>query len=172
MKIIVPALGNLSQKGQLEEWRVDRKPLVAKQAYDASVRIGATFVLCRIVNSPDDQVARTAAVEVAKTATVGARVTDENLLLRWRQACGMAFQASGDGAGESEWAPALAVWNGEKGTLPNYTLSWARERGDCPVDDRPAWACGLDLWQGVGQELDIALLEHFTETRYVEWAEE
>ncbi|QDG51467.1 hypothetical protein FIV42_12140 [Persicimonas caeni] len=180
MKIIVPALGELSQKGQPKEWRVEMADGIAN--YEASFRIGATFVLCRIVNSPDDRVARAAAVEVAETATVGARATDENLLRRWRESCGLAFQVGqgdedaeageADEAGEAEWAPALAVWNGQKDQPPNYALAWARERGDCPDDGRPAWACGLDLWQGAGQELDMALMNYFTETRYIEWAGE
>lgn len=170
MKILVPALGELSQKGQPEEWRVDKKPVVAKQTFDASFRLGATFVLCRIVNSPDEDVARMAAVEVAETATVSARETDQNLLLRWREACSMAFQA-GEGD-EADSAPALAVWNGEKGAQPNYALAWARERGDCPTDERPEWACGLKYWQGGAKAIDMVLLEFFTETRYIEWAGE
>ncbi len=168
MKVLIPALGELAQKGQPDEWRVENKAI---DDFETVFRVGATFVLCRIVHSPDDPVARQAAVEVAETATVGARASDENLLSRWRESCGLAFRA-GEGE-QADSAPALAVWNGEEGEPPDYTLAWAQDRGDCPQsEDRPAWYCGAKLWQGGEQELDLALMHYFTETRYIEWAGE
>ncbi len=172
MPVLIHGVGDLAQRGQPKGWRVDKTDHI--DDYDAALRLGATFVLCRIVNTPDDKIARTAAVELAQTADMAARLTDKNLLLRWRKSCGLAFRQKAAGkkaADNTESANALAVWNGKKGTPPNYALAWAQKRGDCPADDpRPSWYCGVGLWQGKGdQGLALTLMGFFTDTRYVEW---
>lgn len=168
--IIVDGLSELAQNGQPEAWRVTKSRAVDN--YDDAIRIGATFVLCRLVNSPDEKVARPAALQAAEVATVAARATDDHLLDRWRETCGLAFAESTD-EGAKRPAAALAVWDGVEEHAPKYSLAWAEARGDCPESaGRPAWTCGLGLWQGGEQELDLALMGYFTDTRHVEWAEE
>jgi hypothetical protein len=184
-RIIVPGVGKLAQSGQPEAWKVEKTAAI--DAYDTSLRLGATFMLCRLVHSPHEDVASQAALQLAEVATVAARATDQNLLTRWRESCAIGFhhgQASDRGEADdgqldqdnpedpqSDEAEVLAVWNGEPGQAPDYTLAWAQQRGDCPTyDDRPAWYCGVERWQGKGEALDLEMMGFFTETRYVEWA--
>jgi hypothetical protein len=170
MPVIIAGLGQLARQGQPDAWTHEgpSNDLASEGDDDRSFRIGATFVLCRLAHSPIEDVASKAALQLAEVATVAARATDENLLTRWRESCAIAFHRDTTNKGA-----ALAVWNGQAGQAPDYTLAWAEERGDCPArDDRPLWHCGVELWQGQDQALDLAMMGFFTETRYVEWASE
>ncbi len=198
LKVWVPGVGALAERGQPQTWRVEGQDGAA--AYDAKLRVGAIFQLCRVVNSPDEQIARLAAQQLASAAHIGARAADENVLTRWRQACQLAFRVVPDGEradGESaeseqadgdktdgekaeadepkgEPAAALAVWSGDQDEPPNYAMAEVVERGECPglADDQPVWQCALGLWQGADEDIDLALMGFFNETRYIEWAGE
>lgn len=166
LETIITATGHMARQGQPEAWRVlDTKAL---PGYDIDLRLGAILTLCRFVNSPDRQVARRAAEQLAEAAGIGARGADQNLHNRWVAACRQAFRATEPP--EEPAAPALAVWTGEEGMRPNYALGAAIERGACPSwDDRPAWYCGVALWRGDPDDFGASLLDYFIETRYMEW---
>jgi hypothetical protein len=171
MDVLVPGVGKLASQGQPDAWTVGQSSAI--DDYDTSLRIGASFVLCRLAQSPRQEVASKAALQLAEVATVAARPTDENLLTRWRESCSLAFRNDADADADPEeegGSKVLAVWNGEADNPPDYTLAWAEERGDCtPSESRPSWYCGVELWQGEDQALDLAMMGFFTETRYVEW---
>ena len=166
---MVAGVGYLARHGQHDEWLLTRG--VDPVAYDTRLRKAALFLLCRFVNSPDTEVAQQAAMQLADAASVAARATNENLVRRWRATCQLAFREEDDESDSG--AAALAVWTGKADDPPDYSLQSAIERGDCPpASSRPAWECGVKLWQAKEPELDLALMSFFTETRYIEWEDE
>jgi hypothetical protein len=156
-------LAALAKNGELEGWaRPD-------DISELDVRLGAIFWMCRFTHAPNERLARVAAEGLSDVGNMAVRAGDDNLVPRWRQACQLAFQ---DGGSEKEpRAPVLAVWSGNEGEAPVYTLAEARERGDCVApDDAPLWMCGPAAWKGQTQgKLQRELMDFFTKTRWIEW---
>jgi hypothetical protein len=186
MTRVVAGLGDFATDGQPMAWFVEKTDAIAN--YNDALRIGAAFMLCRMVNSPDAEIAGEAAMALATAATMGARAADRKLVRRWRESCQYAFrddsvdaaqaaeqvgeQDGEQGAGRNlEAVRALAVSDGDESTPPDYTLRGAVKRGGCPAEEaRPAWYCGVRMWQGEkGAPFDRSLQKFFIKTSYVEW---
>jgi hypothetical protein len=164
----VTALGHVAIHGQPSRWRIEETR--ALPAYDFDARVGAIFLLCRLVNSPSQEVSRAAARRLSQTGAVSVRATDPHLVFRWRAGCRIAFGPSE--ADPYTSVPVLGVWTGEADADPIYGLEDAVERGDCEVrEGLPMWSCGVRSYNGKGRTLQQFMSEVFTETRYVEWAD-
>lgn len=203
MPTVAAGLGDFSADGQPDTWWVSDTETITD--YNQALRIGAAFMLCRIVNSPDEDAAGAAALGLAKAANMGARAADSKMVRRWRETCQLVFYPEGAEAeaasdagaqgGAEEDAAAdtrtlqerldtskptptgahfLAVWNGEEGSRPDYTLRGAIERGACPEPQgRPAWYCALTYWRGDAQKsFDLNLQSLFVKTSYIEWLDD
>lgn len=163
LPILIAALERLAERGQSDGWRVVETEELPD--YDVDLRIAAGFYLCRMVNSPNDDVAGRAAESLSEAAGVAVRAVNEGLRTRWLEACKRAFRTGG--TEEQPDAPALAVWNGEPDSEPRYELEFAVENGLCEVrEGHPRWYCASLMWQGGGPE---DLLDFFVSTRHVEW---
>lgn len=159
LPILIDGLERLASVGQPPDWRIVETEELPD--YDVDLRIGATFYLCRILNSPNDDVGERAARALSEAAGVSPRAVDDGLRRRWLQACELAFQSDGENA------ESLAVWNGDNNSAPRYELQHAIERGHCEVrDDHPDWYCASLKWQG-GQPEDLR--DFFVETRHLDW---
>lgn len=166
LPILVKALGHFARNGQPSTFRtVETKEL---PDYDVDFRLASVFLLCRFVNSPEEDVAFGAAEQLTKTARFGARSYDKNVLARWREGCRVAF----GGQEKDETAlPLIAVWTGNPDEKPDYRLSTEIEAGECELKDGyPSWHCGSKRWIGTGP-LDKALEKIFVETSWVEWVD-
>ena len=183
MPAIVDGLGYLARNGQPHNWRVTETTELPD--YDVDFRQGVVGYLCRMVHtptpkeregreSPFDAVAERASHHLGKVGLVGARAYEEKLLMRWREACRLAFGGHGgfrDGE-ERVSVPLLAVWDGNLESVPDYRLTSARELGTCvPKPGYPLWSCLSGIWKGEGKTLDRAVAHFFIETRYMEWDE-
>lgn len=163
---LVKALGNLARNGQPTTFRVVQTPELPD--YDVDLRLASVFLLCRFVNSPEDDVAFGAAEQLTKTAHFGARSYDKNVLARWREGCRVAFGAKDK---ENNTMPLIAVWTGSPEDKPDYRLSTEIKDGECLLQDGyPSWHCGSKQWIGQGP-LDKALEKIFVETSWVEWVD-
>ena len=163
LPIVIEGLKVLAHDGQPIEWRIDET--TALPDYDADLRLGAIFYLCRFVNSPTRAVARQAAKALSHSADIGVRAVDENLRPRWLQACRSAFGSTPDEGQPS--AQFLAVWNGDPDDPPRYALENTIDRGDCRLRrNHPVWYCGAAAWNGHDP---AKLVDFFVETRELEW---
>lgn len=190
MELVVAGLRDAASNAQPPEWRVTGAEAVAD--YQGALRIGAAFMLCRLVNAPDATIAAAAALGLAEAATMAARTADVRLVRRWRESCEFAFTTYAptveqDDAGQDADAPEfdhprllpttpgtvhpLAIWSGVEGERPDYSLHAALARGACaPQEPRPLWHCGVDFWQAPADTpFDRALQNFFIKTSYVEW---
>lgn len=193
MPRVAHGMGNFSADGQPGMWHIEQSEKLPN--YNADLRVGAAFMLCRVVNSPDEKAARAASLGLAKAANMGARAADSKLVRRWRETCKLAFHLEEDAKSEEtpeEVAPQdaatiqqkldkstptpvgnhfLAVWNGDENSPPDYTLRGAIERGHCTKEDGlPAWHCGLKYWRGdAAKSFDLNLQSLFVKTSYIEW---
>ncbi|MFU8802912.1 MAG: hypothetical protein ACNA8W_03790 [Bradymonadaceae bacterium] len=169
LEIIIHGLGHLATNGQPMRWKIEETR--ALPAYDVDFRQGAVFMLCRLVNSPNEELSRLAAQRLSRAASVVARTGDPHLIFRWRAGCRLGFGV--DDADEYIPVPLLAVWTGDDEEQPRYSLKDAIERGDCkPREGHPSWTCGSSRWTGEGKPLQLALLDLFTHSRYIEWQDQ
>lgn len=168
-------LGELGRHGSPEAWRIENHPNMLR--YDYDLRIGAIFMMCRMVNAPDTQVASDAARALSSTARMASTITPLQLE-RWRTACLIAFGGNRPDLEvvslpdiKENHVPALSVWSGQEGQPPRYELADVIARGDCPAPgaEQPRWICGSVLWKGTQTDISAALDEAFTDTRYLEW---
>jgi hypothetical protein len=138
--ILIDGLGRLASSGQPDGWEILETE--AMPDYNADIRIGAAWYLCRVVNSPNSSVAEQAAAELTNAAGYSVRMVNASLRKRWLKSCRIAFRT--DGSDDDARAPALAVWNGESDTDPDYTIQSAMDRGDCQTDGpEPPWYCAV-----------------------------
>jgi|GEM_PF-5121991 len=89
MPTVAAGLGDFSADGQPDTWLVSETEAI--EDYNQALRIGAAFMLCRIVNSPDEDAAGAAALGLAKAANMGARAADSKMVRRWRETCQLVF---------------------------------------------------------------------------------
>ncbi|MFB6372651.1 MAG: hypothetical protein ABEN55_05975 [Bradymonadaceae bacterium] len=166
LPILMDGLERLAAEGQPPGWQIAETD--ALPDYEADLRIGAIFYLCRFVNSPDDGVAQRASKALSRAADYGVRAGDATRRPRWLAACRRAFGTRTD---DGTWrAPALAVWTGEPEDAPRYPLRHAIERGDCKVrDGHPRWYCGSAKWNG---STAAQLTDFYVETSGMEWEDE
>lgn len=165
---IIDGVGYVAIHGQPSRWRIAETR--ALPAYDVDLRIGAVMMLCRLVNSPDDDLSRAAARRLSQAAAVVARTADPHLIFRWRAGCRVGFGP--EGADSYTPVPLLGIWTGNPDEAPVYSLRDAVERGDCEVrEGLPIWACGARQWTGEGRTLQQHLNEVWTHSRYIEWAD-
>lgn len=163
LPILMAGLGRLAAEGQPPNWRITETD--ALPDYDADLRIGAVFYLCRFVNSPADRVAEEASEALSRAAGYGVRAGDRTRRPRWLVACRRAF---GDETDDGDWrAPVLAVWTGDPEDPPRYALKHTIDRGDCRVrDGHPRWYCGAEKWNATDPE---ALSDFYVQTSDMEW---
>lgn len=187
--LVADALALLASRGQPLGWRIDETATMPD--YDVDFRLGAVFMLCRMVHSPDTTVADIAARRLSQVARVGIRAGDRNLLFRWRIGCQTAFSGGRELAaelhdepypllmvsGDAEAEPAGEDAADENGEAPSsvvvrYGLQDAIERGACELHEgRPPWYCGAERWRGEPSKLEESLHSYFTQSRYVEWSD-
>lgn len=98
MPRVAKGLGNFSADGQPSTWMISETDAI--ENYNRDLRVGAAFMLCRIVNSPDEKAAGAAALGLAKAANMGARAADTKLARRWRETCQLAFHLEDEGQDE------------------------------------------------------------------------
>lgn len=161
LPLLIEGLGSIAEHGQPDGWRLLETE--AMPDYDADIRIGAAFYLCRFVNSPDTSVAERAARNLTSAAGYTPRMVNESLRKRWVKSCKLAFGSETD---DGTRAPALAVWSGDPDSQPDYTLQGAIERGDCKTDGpEPDWYCAVRQFNGNSvSELD----DFFVQSRGIE----
>lgn len=167
-------LGRLVSKGQPDAWRVIQTK--AQFNYNYDLRIGATFVLCRLLHSPDQLVSSGAIEGLGIAAHINALPT-KTAHARWRTTCHMAF--GGEHIDDKIVPPKLPkiaplapfkVWSGKSGEAPIYHLEDAVARQDCPTyEDKPSWYCGIPLWSGESTSVSTSLTNLHTKTRKFEW---
>lgn len=165
-KLLAKALGRLARNGQPPAFRT----LQTKELpdYDVDFRYAAVLMLCRYVNSPDEDVAFAAAEELSQTTHFSARSYDRNVLVRWREGCRVAFGGTEDQVS----LPLLAVWSGDENDPPDYKWSTEVELGECVLQEGyPDWYCGAKLFIGKGP-LDKTLDDIFVKTAWVEWVDQ
>ena len=159
-------LSGLAKQGTLGGWK---RPSTIEER---DVRLGAIFWMCRLVQSPDERLAWSAAEGLSDVVNLAVRAGDDKLVPRWREACRLAFRTGG--SPKDPLAPGLAVWSGNEGAAPDYSLSSAADRGACETSapENPEWMCGIEMWRGdEGATMQSALMDYFTDTRWVEWQE-
>ncbi len=161
LPLLIDGLGSLAEHGQPDGWRLLETD--AMPDYDADIRIGAAFYLCRFVNSPDASVGERAARNLTSAAGYTPRMVNESLRKRWLKSCKLAFGSETD---DGMKAPALAVWSGDTDSRPDYTLESAIERGDCNTDGpEPDWYCAVRKFNGSSiSDLD----DFFVQSRGIE----
>lgn len=170
------ALTHFARYGQPAGWVVDQTAEI--DDYNRAFRRGATFQLCRMMNSPDRDIQIRVGDALGDVAGIASRPLDPNMQFRWRQTCRMLF---GDPERPDASVPVLGVSmvDGDE-QLVDYGLDTLVDRGLCDQsDDRPAWYCGARRWHGDDRTDDRAddpsvsrLIGHyFARTGYVEWYE-
>ena len=161
--LMTKAMGHFARNGQPSAFKVAETK--ALPDYDVDFRQGALFMLCRFIFSPDEDVARGAAEELADTANYGARAFDKHLKNRWRHTCYNGFNKPE----EPGAVKILAVWNGKPESKPVYSMQPEIDNGRCEVTEGyPIWHCGSKAWHGEGRPLDQALGDFFVDTRKIE----
>lgn len=146
MAIVVDGLGSLANSGQPLGWRVQLDPEDPAFSSD-SIRIGAAFMLCRALNSPDQGVAAGAANALAKAATMSARDANMTALRRWREACHYAFV---DAAAMEEQDCENANFKAPQ-IYEEVSEATAERPEEAPADERAARdpeASDLAVWDG------------------------
>lgn len=94
MPKVAEGLGDFATDGQPDIWKIEKTDTI--EDYNRDLRIGAAFMLCRIVNSPDEKAANAAAIALAEAANMAARVADPKMLRRWRETCQLVFNREDD----------------------------------------------------------------------------
>lgn len=160
------ALVELSSHGQPESWYIEETRTLPD--YDVDFRLGALFVLCRLVNSPSRGVRTDVTKRLGRVASISGRPDNPYMVYRWREACKMAY---GDTADPHGAAPMLSVFSGEEPTV-DYSMNGLYRDGYCEEDEeRPVWFCGADQWNVSSTRVGSVLGEFFARTAYVEWFE-
>lgn len=168
---VVQALGTLALRGQPASWVVLETEKLPD--YDADLRLGAIYYLCRMANSPDEVVERGARLQLGRVAEFGGRPTNPHMTYRWRRTCRAAF---GDAEDPYHATPVLGVLvateDGEEPEI-DYGMGALVAAGICKEEEGyPLWYCGAERWTGKrGESAKRVLATHFAESGYVEWQE-
>ena len=166
---VAAALGAMVTHGQPPQWTVEETD--ALPDYDVDLRFGALFKLCRLMNSPDEEVQQLAARELGKLSGIGGRPTSRNMHFRWRATCRSVFNEEQDSRLAT---PILGVMTDEEDeSQVDYGLSTLIERGRCEVwEGAPDWYCGARAYQGSGEDLRRYMGDAFAHTSDIEWVVE
>lgn len=180
MTLIIKGLGYLARNGQPYTWKISETDQLPD--YDVDFRQATVGYLCRMMNTPTpkeragiagqlDPVPELAGEQLRKIGLVGARAYEEKLLMRWREACRIAF---GGGWNEERTkltpVPILAVWDGDPANPADYRISKAIEHGSCEQKEGyPSWYCLAEKWTDEERTLDAAVAHAFIRTRYMMW---
>ncbi len=169
LRFSADVLAEFARNGQPEKWHIVETD--ALPDYDVDFRLGSLFMLCRLMNSPEEEVQSSAAVALGRVSGVGGRSPNRDMKYRWRETCRRAF---GDPRTPRMDAPFLAVAVEEDGELSeDYGLDTLIDAGFCiQYDGRPSWYCGAQRWTGGGQSIDRVMGHHFARTAYIEWAKD
>lgn len=162
---VAETLNAFARLGQPPGWRIQLTETIPQ--YDQAFRRAAVFQLCRMVNSPHEQVQTYAVEGLAAVAGVAVHATDTNTNLRWRGVCRRAF---GDPDDPDQPFPLLGVTTGDDQQTVDYTLEVLAENGLCEMEeDFPDWYCGYLNWTGGQRPVGRVLQRHFRETNYMGW---
>ncbi|MFB6264366.1 MAG: hypothetical protein ABEL76_12205 [Bradymonadaceae bacterium] len=160
--LLIHGLKHLGNRGQPAVWTIESTDELPD--YDADLRIGAAFYLCRFMQAPTRQTRDSAARALGTIAGVSTRKVDLKRLPRWSLACRYAFQQGGKERDPK--APLLEVARRDDGT-PRYSVGSLVEQGKCETEETtPVWYCGARAWQG--KTID-ALDDFFVKTRFLQW---
>jgi hypothetical protein len=171
------ALARVALAGQPRQWSVESSPTIKR--YDYEAKIGAVFMLCRLMQSPKRGVREQAAKMLGHTAKMGARKLTDDKLERWQEGCKLAFGKPLPDLKivelplvSSEEVEELDVWSGVEGEAPRHGLEYAVSTGACAErEGEPLWRCGVSKWKGRDSDVSDALKDVYIHTRYIEWDE-
>ena len=160
ISVAIKALARVAREGQPEEFRINETK--ALPDYDADLREGANYLLCRFINSPESSVSVEAAQQLARSTGVQTRAWDNKKVTRWRFACRLAYFPKD---GLSKNIPLLGVWTGDRLQAPDYSLHTLVDRKICQVnDEHPVWFCGTTIRRN-----GITMRALYAGTGFMEW---
>ena len=177
METVALTLARVALVGQPGQWKIENSPLIKR--YDYESKIGAVFMLCRLMQSPERLVREKTAKMLGHTAKMGARKLTDDKLERWQEGCQLAFGKPLPDLKivelplvSRERMKVLDVWSGVEGEAPNHGLAYAVSTGECVErKGEPLWRCGVSKWKGRDSNVSDALKDMYIHTRYIEWDE-
>lgn len=168
LRLASQALTYFARYGQPLDWTIEETPELPD--YNVDFRLGALFLLCRFINSPDEEIREYAVEGFGRVAEVAGRPTSPHMQYRWRKSCRHAF---GDAEDPPARLPMLGVvsLDGDEETV-DYGMQTLIDAGYCEAEPGvPLWYCGAQHWTGGGEAIRRVLGNYFALTSYIEWYE-
>lgn len=168
LKLAAQTLSTFARHGQPEGWHIVETD--ALPDYDVDFRLGAMFMLCRLVNAPDSDVRQAAIDGLQSVGEIAPRPANPHIQFRWMRSCAQAFGDPEDAHRDNPLLAVSVIDDGEK--TVDYGLDLLVEEQLCePEPGYPTWFCGAERWTGEGRPIRRVMARNFAEAGYVEWLE-